>query len=112
MKKVLIIAAVLVIGAVGQVYAACSIEKLESCTADINSGFGNTNLRDRILPNRMNDLTQPNSSFNNRNTQGQSHTPNNINMEPINKENTQPYNANCQFGNCMNRTNTGADNDE
>ena len=35
------------------------------------------------------------------------YTVNFLNMEPIQEEDTQPYNAGCQFGNCMNRQNAG-----
>lgn len=108
MKKILILIGILTLSM--SAYAACPIEKLESCTAEMNSGFGNTNLKDKIIPNRMNELNRPNDIFNNRDNQGQSHTPQNLNMEPIQKENTQPYDANCQFGNCMNRTNNEVNN--
>lgn len=110
MKKILTLIGIFALSI--SAYAACPIDKLESCTAEINSGFSNTDLKDKIIPNRMNELNKPNNTFNNRDTQGQSHTPQNLNMEPIQKENTQPYNANCQFGNCLNRTNNGADNNK
>ena len=110
MKKILILAGIFALSI--NVYAACPINKTGVCTAEMNSGFGNTGLKDKIIPNRMDELKRPNSSFNNRDTQGQSHVPQNIHMEPVQKENTQPYDANCQFGNCLNRTNNGADNNK
>ena len=112
MKNISILSLVMFSALFAQVYGACSISSLENCTADINPNYGRPTLQDRILPDRIDKLKQPNSSFDNRNTQGQMHTPDNINMEPIQRENTQPYNANCQFGNCMNRTNSGANNNE
>jgi hypothetical protein len=47
--------------------------------------------------------------LNNRTKLGQPNLPENINQQPIQTEDTQPYDANCQFGNCFNRTNAGGD---
>ena len=76
------------------------------CKADIGTGI-NDNLNDKLIPNNLNQISQPNNTFNNRTQLGQPNLPENINMEPAQEESTQPYNANCQFGNCMNRTNVG-----
>lgn len=85
---------------------ACQIEKLDSCKADISSTI-NKSIQDKMLPNNLNQIQQPHNSFENRTKLGQPQIPENLNMEPIQEENTQPYDANCQFGNCLNRQNAG-----
>jgi len=106
MKKIIIFGALAVIISGSFVYSACPIESLGACKADIGSGINDT-LNDKILPNRLDQQIKPNNSFNNRTNLGQPNLPDTINMEPIRQENTQPYNADCQFGNCMNRPNSG-----
>ena len=110
MKKILIITAVILLNLNLTTFAVCQLSSLESCKADMQPSNFNKGIKEKMLPNRLDDIKTPNSTFNNRTNQGQSHTPDNINMEPIQKEDTQPYNANCQFGNCMNRTNQGENN--
>lgn len=86
--------------------ASCLIDNINACTTSMDTGL-DSSLKNRILPNRLEQHIQPNSSFNNRNNLGQPNLPDSINMEPAQEENTQPYNANCQFGNCLNRKNAG-----
>ena len=105
MKKMIILVGLVLAISDVQVFAACPIEPGAACKADIG-GFNN-NLQDKILPNNLDNITKPNNSFNNRSRLGQPNLPDSINMEPAQEENTQPYNANCQFGNCLNRNNAG-----
>lgn len=105
MKKIII--GLFILGAIcTPTIASCLLENLETCTTTMDTGLNNS-LKNRILPNRLEQQIQPNSSFNNRNNLGQPNLPDSINMEPAQEENTQPYNANCQFGNCLNRKNAG-----
>ena len=55
----------------------------------------------------MDKLIKPQNTMESRSQLGQPQVPENINMEPIQQQDTQPYDANCQFGNCFNRTNAG-----
>jgi hypothetical protein len=89
-------------------FCACKIEDLGACKADIGTGI-NDKLQDKILPNNLQQMKQPNNTLNNRTKLGQPNLPENINQQPIQTEDTQPYDANCQFGNCFNRTNAGGD---
>lgn len=108
MKK--IICAIFALGlSCSSVFAGCLLNSLESCTTTMNTGLNNS-LRNKVLPNRLEQQIEPNSSFNNRSNLGQPNLPDSINMEPAQEENTQPYNANCQFGNCLNRQNAGQNN--
>jgi len=104
LKKIIISGAILLTGS-GYAFAACPIDALGACKADIGSGI-NDKLQDKILPDNLNKIKQPNNSFNNRTNLGQPHTPENIHMEPLQEQNTKPYDANCQFGNCINRGDT------
>lgn len=88
-------------------FATCPIDISGSCKADIGAGI-NDKLNDKIIPNNLNQITKPNNTLEDRTQLGQPNIPDNINMEPAQEENTQPYDANCQFGNCMNRTNAGS----
>lgn len=106
MKKIIILGAILLSCINLPTFSACKIENLGTCKADIGDGI-NTSLQDRIMPNNLEKIKQPHNSFENRTQLGQPQIPANINMEPIQEENTQPYNANCQFGNCFNRQNAG-----
>ncbi|MBE7712259.1 MAG: hypothetical protein E7Z87_00780 [Cyanobacteria bacterium SIG26] len=105
MKKIIFIF-VLLMGFGISVIASCPLDSAKTCTTTINTGLEDS-LKNKILPNNLNQITQPNSSFNNRSNLGQPNLPESINMEPAQEENTQPYNANCQFGNCLNRENAG-----
>lgn len=106
MKKIIILGAILLSCINLPTFSACKIENLGTCKADIGDRI-NTSLQDRIMPNNLEKIKQPHNSFENRTQLGQPQIPANINMEPIQEENTQPYNANCQFGNCFNRQNAG-----
>ncbi len=107
MKKIIMFSVFCAILTLPQSFAACPINTPGVCKADIGSGI-NDKLQDKILPNNLEQITKPNSSFDNRTNLGQPHIPDNINMEPIQEENTQPYDANCQFGNCINRGDSGS----
>lgn len=104
MKKIIIAAMLLAVGTIS--FASCPVNTPGVCKVDIGTGI-NDNLNDKLIPNNLNQISQPNNTFNNRTQLGQPNLPENINMEPAQEESTQPYNANCQFGNCMNRTNVG-----
>ncbi|MBR6723117.1 hypothetical protein IKL64_06655 [bacterium] len=106
MKKILILSALFLSCVSLPVFSACKIENLGACKADIGNVI-NSSLQDKIMPNNLERIKQPHNSFENRTQLGQPQIPENINMEPIQEENTQPYNANCQFGNCFNRQNAG-----
>jgi hypothetical protein len=106
MKKILI--TLLIIGLNFNIitFGACKIDSLDACKADIGSGI-NDKLQDKVLPNNIQQMTKPNNTFNNRTNLGQPNIPSNIHMQSAEEELTQPYDANCQFGNCMNNTNAG-----
>lgn len=106
MKKIIILSAILLSISGLQAYSACPIEATDACKADIGAGI-NDRLQEKLIPNNLNQITDPKNSFNNRTKLGQPNIPENINMEPEQEESTQPYNANCQFGNCMNSINAG-----
>jgi hypothetical protein len=106
MKKIIILATLAIFCTTISTFSACEIEKLDSCKADIGIGI-NEKIQDKILPNNLEKIKKPHNTFENRTQLGQPQIPSNINMEPIQEENTQPYDANCQFGNCMNRQNSG-----
>lgn len=107
MKKIIILSALILFSANLQVFSACPINNIGACKADIGSGI-NTRLQDKILPNNIEKIKQPQNSFENRNQLGQPQIPEQINMEPVQEQINQPYDANCQFGNCINRNNSGA----
>lgn len=102
MKKIIILTALAAVFSSVQAFAACPINQPGFCKADIGSGINDT-LQDKILPNNLQQTIQPNNTFNNRTQLGQPHVPDNINMEPVQEEINKPYDANCQFGNCINR---------
>ena len=106
MKKIIILSAFILSCIQVKSFASCQIEKLETCKADISSTI-HKSIQDKIIPNNLDRIKEPNNSFENRTQLGQPQIPENLNMEPIQEEDTQPYNANCQFGNCMNRQNAG-----
>lgn len=108
MKKIIILTTLILSCFTLPVFSACKIEDLGACKADIGSGI-NDKLQDKILPNNIENMKLPKNTFENRTPLGQSQIPDNINLEPIQEENNQPYDANCQFGNCINRGNSGAD---
>ena len=108
MKKVLILCAVLLAGVNTVSFGACPISSLGICQSEINrQDFGRINLQDRMIPSRMETMQQPNSVTQNRTQQGQTQSPPQINQQLFQQEMTQPYNSNCQFGNCINKTNSG-----
>lgn len=111
MRKILILSSALLLSVNLTSFGACSISNFGICQAEINrQELGNSSLKDRMIPNRMNNIRQPNTLMENRGMQGQTQTPENINRELFQQEATQPYNSNCQFGNCINRTNSGINN--
>lgn len=108
MRKIIIFAIMLFscINAVS--YGVCPINSLGVCQAEIlRQDLGNPNLQDRLIPSRINNMEQPNSVMQDRTQQGQSQSPPQINQQLFQQEMTQPYNSNCQFGNCINNTNSG-----
>jgi hypothetical protein len=105
MKKIVILGLCL-FGFYTPVWSACNIDALGSCKADIGAGI-NDKLQDKVLPNTLQQMTKPNNTFNNRSNLGQPNIPNSIHMQPAEEEITQPYDANCQFGNCMDSVNAG-----
>ncbi len=107
MKKIIILC-ILFIFNTELGFASCPLSAVtgSACKADIGSGI-NDRLQDKIIPNNLDNMVKPNNSFNNRSNLGQPNLPDNINMEPIQEQSTQPYDANCQFGNCMNSQNAG-----
>ena len=106
MKKILILSALILLESNLPTFSACQIEKLGTCKADIGSTI-HKSIQEKIVPNNLDRIKTPHNSFENRTQLGQPQIPSNINMEPIQEENTQPYDANCQFGNCLNRQNAG-----
>lgn len=89
-------------------YGSCPVTSLGICQSEINrQEFGNINLQDRMIPSRINNMQQPTTVMQDRSMQGQSQSPPQINRELFQQETTQPYNSNCQFGNCINQTNSG-----
>jgi len=106
MKKILILAVLVALTGGLSGYCACPINNPGSCKADIGTGI-NDKLQDKVLPNNLNQMSQPNNTFKGRSNLGQPNIPENINMRPIQEQNTQPYDANCQFGNCLNNQGSG-----
>lgn len=107
MKKIIILMAMLLAGTgLSQTgYAACLIENIGACKADI--GIGNEgNIRDRMVPDNLKKMTRPNSSMEIRQQTVEPQLPSTINTEPLRTENAPGYDANCQFGNCMNTPTT------
>ena len=102
LKRIIMIMGAFSLIGISTTLSACPIDKPGACKADIGSGINNT-LQDKIIPNNLQQTIQPNNSMNNRTPLGQSFTPDNIHREPIQEESNQPYDANCQFGNCINR---------
>ena len=102
LKRIIMIMGIFSFISMTSTILACPIDKPGSCKADIGSGINNT-LQDKIIPNNLQQTVQPNNSMNNRTQLGQPFTPDNIHREPVQEEGNQPYNANCQFGNCINR---------
>jgi hypothetical protein len=108
MKKILILTSALIFSISQIAYGACTVDSLGLCQSGITTQeLGSTNLQNRLIPNRINNMGQPNTLMENRGMQGQTQTPENINRELCQQESTQPYNSNCQFGNCINKTNAG-----
>ena len=105
-KKIIMISVILLSSLVAQSYAVCQIKNLDACKADIGSGI-NGNLQNKLMPSNLDKLKMPKNTFDNRSQLGQPQIPENINLEPEQEENKQPYNSNCQFGNCINRGDTG-----
>jgi len=111
MKKILIFGVLAFVGML-PAFATCKINSLGICTNQMQAttGFENKNIQDKMIPSRMNNLRTPNSAQDNRNLQGQQRTPSQINRDLIQQKTNQPYDANCQFGNCINRTNSNGNN--
>jgi len=107
MKKIIILTALLLAGAgLSQTgYTACPIENAGACKADI--GIGNDgNIRDRMVPDNLKKMMRPNSSMETRQQTIEPQVPSTINTEPLRNENSPGYDANCQFGNCLNNPTT------
>lgn len=108
LKKIIILSVAMLLGIGHSALALCSVDSLGLCQSGITTQeLGSTNLQNRLIPNRINNMGQPNTLMQNRGMQGQTQTPENINRELFQQEATQPYNSNCQFGNCINKTNAG-----
>lgn len=106
MKKSIIFLAFLLVGSFLQTtggYAACPINSLDACKADISRGM-NSSLKDRVLPNNLDKTVRPNSTIEMREQSLQPQTPSIINTESRPQSSQQGYDANCQFGNCLNKT--------
>ena len=104
MKRIINLLAIFLLGTsltpIG--YAACPIEDLGACKADIGIGIDN-NLPDRMVPDNLKKMTRPNSTMEMRkNIDPQ--VPSTLKTEPVQEENSPGYDANCQFGNCINKT--------
>jgi hypothetical protein len=106
MKKILILGTILALNLSLGALGSCNIDSLDACKADIGNGI-NDKLNEKILPNNIQQMTRPNNTFNNRTNLGQPNIPNSIHMQSAEEELTQPYDANCQFGNCMDNVNAG-----
>lgn len=108
MRKIIILGFVILAGINSLTYAACPINSLGVCQAEIiRQDLGNSNIQDRLIPSRVNNMQQPNTVMQDRTQQGQAQSPPQINRQLFQQESTQPYNSNCQFGNCLNNTNSG-----
>lgn len=86
------------------VYSACSLENIEakgSCTAIV--GTPEPTLQERLVPNNLNQLVNPNKDSFAAPTAKQYAAPESVNMNPAKKEAPQEpqYDANCQFGVCL-----------
>jgi len=106
MKKIIILFAFLLTGSclsTTGIYAACPIVSPGACKADISRGFNNS-LKDRVLPNNLDRTVRPNSTIEMREESLQPQTPSIINTESRPQPSQQGYDANCQFGNCLNKT--------
>ena len=104
MKKIIILFAIfLVCSCLSNTGAySCPINDLEGCKADISRGMNNS-LQKKILPNNLDrTVYPPNSTMEMRGETTQPQTPSIINTESR-PQNPQGYDANCQFGNCMNK---------
>ena len=107
MKKIIILS-VIVLASMNISLGACPVSSLGICQSEINrQDFGRINLKDRMIPSRIETMQQPNSVLQDRTQQGQTQSPPQINQQLFQQEATQPYNSNCQFGNCINKTNSG-----
>lgn len=104
MKKIIILLALLLAGSCFSPYrlSACPINSPGACKADISTGTGG--LKNKIMPNNLENLTRPNSTMEIRQETMQPQIPSTINTESRPQTTQQGYDANCQFGNCLNKT--------
>ena len=104
MKKIIILLAFFLTGSCLSHNGAysCPIDSPGACKADISRGMNNS-LRDKMLPNNLDKTVYPPNSTIEMREQTQPQTPSIINTESR-PQNPQGYDANCQFGNCMNKT--------
>lgn len=87
----------------GAGYAACPIADFGACKADI--GIGNDgNIRNRMVPDNLKKMTRPNSSMDIRQQTIDPQVPSTINTESVKTDNAPGYDANCQFGSCLNQS--------
>ena len=106
MKKFIILMALFITGTCLQptyIYAACPIESFGACKADISGGI-NTNIQNKTNPNNLQILIKPPNTMDMRPETTQPQLPTTINTETRPTQNPKGYDANCQFGDCMNKT--------
>lgn len=105
MKKIIILTALFFTGSCFSTigYAACPINNIGACKADIGVGI-NDSFKDRIIPDNLNKMVRPKSTMEIREQTLQPQLPSNINTKIKQQETSPGYDANCQFGNCINPT--------
>lgn len=105
MKKIIILSAAFLTAACLNYpnVNACPINTPGECKADISGGL-NTNIQERELHDNLKNLTKPTNTMDMRQETTQPQTPSNINTESRPQEQIKGYDANCQFGDCMNNT--------
>lgn len=96
MKKILTPLALLLMCISLPSYSACQIDKLEYCKADISTS-------QKPLTNSPKELKTLNNPYDNplHKSQIRKEIQENTNFS----KNSQPYNSNCQFGDCLNPDN-------
>lgn len=113
MKKILILSVSILLFSSLQTFGACKIEDMNACKANLETQ--NQTIQDKLVPNHLNQIVSPTRDTSKEFTNTPHTIPEMINMDVdenpsnINKGNT-PYNANCQFGNCLPGRNTGSGN--
>lgn len=104
MKKIVIFSLFVIVLNIPAVFGACSLESIEakgSCTAIV--GPPEPSLQDRLIPNNLNQLVNPNRDAFEAPKTKQYTEPESVNMNPAPSEAPADpqYDANCQFGVCL-----------